>query len=300
MADRGTELMLKGDKKTKKFFGGQSKYEDARELYLEAVVQFKKVQNWQGATEAIEKAIAMDVKLKDDMDRAAHLLEASKTSRKYDFAKAIGYIQDVLVHMEKQAQFARAAKLAEETAEMHREKYLGEEMSAEQVDSLVQWWDRACSYWKMERNATAHLNSCRQKIAELRLQQGKYQDAFEIFEDLGRQCADDAVMRFSARTHFFTALLCLLAQIEAAHKEEGADRFRTKFEEYQERDTQFTNMTQEHRFCTGIVAAFEEDDLKKFGETQKAYEKIMPLDKSRNLMVLRGKAALRSAEEDLC
>eukprot|EP01062_Namystynia_karyoxenos_P005185 TRINITY_DN11828_c0_g1_i1.p1 TRINITY_DN11828_c0_g1~~TRINITY_DN11828_c0_g1_i1.p1 ORF type:complete len:301 (+),score=113.24 TRINITY_DN11828_c0_g1_i1:95-997(+) len=299
MASRAQELMEKGDKKTKKFFGGQSKYEDARDLYQQAANQYKKQQDWPGACAAFEKCLAMDVKLKEDSDRVTDLLEASKCARKFDRAKAVDYMQQALDLMERQGQFAKAAKLAGDVAEMIDEHKGEERLTPEMAEEQIRWWRKSADCWKMERNSTSHANACLVKIADLLTQQGKYAEAIEINEDLGNQYSDDSLLRFNAKGFYFASLLCHLALIEADRKEEGVAKFRAKFEEYTDKDTQFSPQTHEHRFCTTVLQAFEEGDAKLYSQAHKEYERVHPLDRQKTTMILRGKQALKEAEDDL-
>eukprot|EP01065_Artemidia_motanka_P051108 TRINITY_DN8903_c0_g2_i3.p1 TRINITY_DN8903_c0_g2~~TRINITY_DN8903_c0_g2_i3.p1 ORF type:complete len:303 (+),score=67.58 TRINITY_DN8903_c0_g2_i3:63-971(+) len=297
-AGKAEELMQKGEKKKKKFFGGSSKYEDAREAFQEAAVQYKKIQDWQGACEAFKRSMEMSVKLKDDSELLSDLLEQANCTRRFDFKQSAELTQKALEMLEAQGKYLRCAKLAEEQAGLHREQCMDDTPTPGELKQVLKWWEKARDYWKLDRNGASHANSCKQRIAEVKLLLGEYDEAREIYEDLGDFCADDASLRFGARTHYFNALLCLLGTFEGTHRETALAKFTEAFERYQERDTQFTRLTQEHRFCTGVVEAYEAEDVKRYSEAQKTLEKVLPQDRVHTLLILRGKGVLRDADED--
>lgn len=301
-ASPAEELMKQGDKKTKKLFGGQSKYEDAAELYSKAAIQYKKVQDWRGATAAYEKVVAMAVKLKEPGDQIGALEEAAKCALKFDVAKAMSFQEQAIQLMERDGKYNKAGKAAEKNAKALAEQLEEREHgpSEEDQERLIQWWQKAADYYKLEKHSTSDMNACRVHIADINAKLGRYREAIEINEDLGMLYADDALLKFNAKMFFFTSLLCHLAIIDPKDKESGLEKFEEKFAAYQDKDTQFTELTHEHRFCTAVVQAFQDDDPKKYSEAHKAYEKVHPLDRQKTTMVLRGKAALKaSAEDDL-
>ena len=103
--------MEKADKKTKKFFGGSQKYEDARDLYQQAANQYKKVQDWTGAAGAWMKCYEMDQKLKCEMDILEDLTQASKCYRKFDVDESMRCVEKALALHDKNARFDKSAKM---------------------------------------------------------------------------------------------------------------------------------------------------------------------------------------------
>ena len=118
-----------------------------------------------------------------------------------------------------------------------------------------------------------------------------------MFDDLGRQCTEDNLLRFNAKGYFFSALLCQLALVTKGTSE-GIEPFRRRFEDYTSVDLQFCDTTHEYILCKAIIEAYEEEDVKLYAEAVRKYERIIPLDRNREVLLMKGKAVLKSASED--
>eukprot|EP01064_Diplonema_japonicum_P037114 TRINITY_DN8617_c1_g1_i1.p1 TRINITY_DN8617_c1_g1~~TRINITY_DN8617_c1_g1_i1.p1 ORF type:complete len:303 (+),score=80.97 TRINITY_DN8617_c1_g1_i1:41-949(+) len=300
MAAKAAELMEKGDKKTKKFFGGSSKYEDARDLYVQAANQYKKLQDWAGAAGAFMKCYQMSVKTKCDSEMISDLMDAANCYRKFDCKEATETQNMALDLLDKNGRYDRAAKLCIESAKIFEELLHGESGSKEEElnEQLLICYEKARDYYKLMKNSTTHGNEVNRKIANVKTQQGKYEEAIEIFEDLGKQCAEDNLLRFNAKGHFFNALLCQLPLISPMACEPGIDAFRDKFEEYCDIDLQLCDSTHEYEFCKSVISAFEEGDGAIYQEAYRRYDKIIPFEKATELMVLKGKQILNKRVDD--
>eukprot|EP00755_Sulcionema_specki_P022851 Sspe_Gene.77499::Locus_48431_Transcript_1_1_Confidence_1.000_Length_1241::g.77499::m.77499/K15296/NAPA, SNAPA, SEC17; alpha-soluble NSF attachment protein len=295
----GDEFMLKGDKKTKKFFGGSSKYEDARDLYQQGAIQYKKARSWEKAAAAFMRCYEMAKKLECRSDQVQDLLDAAVCYRKFDYNKGIERQREALQLLEREGRYSRCAKLCVEIAEVLEEQRSEVGSTDDLLRTIAQCYSDAAGFWKLERNSTQSIADCRKKEAEILLQLSDgVEKAMEIYEELGRQCAEDAMLRFNAKGHFFMALLCQLSLISSSKKEEGIDHFRSKFDDYQQTDLQFTPQTREHELMTKIIEAFEENDPKIFTEAQREYEKICPLDHVKRTLLLKAKTVLKT--ENLC
>eukprot|EP01060_Flectonema_neradi_P029623 TRINITY_DN4131_c0_g1_i1.p1 TRINITY_DN4131_c0_g1~~TRINITY_DN4131_c0_g1_i1.p1 ORF type:complete len:297 (+),score=64.81 TRINITY_DN4131_c0_g1_i1:45-935(+) len=289
------ELIAKGDKRLKKFFSfGTEKYDDARELYYQAANQFKKVQDWEGAEGAFLKCLEMDKKLKCDSDQIQDLTDAGTCAKKYNYKKAADYWEQAIEKLVATGRHDRAAKLSTDCAKLFEEQLLAGVSDPEGTrQQILEWWEKTLDLYKLNRNSTVHCNDCILKIAEIRILQGSYSEACEMFEDLGKQYADDNLLRFNARGQFFVALLCQLAQIVSPRDEAGIDRLRSKFDQYREIDVQFAEETHEFEFITSAIKAFEDADLTLYTEATRKYDRICPLDKTKEILVLKGRAALK-------
>eukprot|EP01059_Diplonema_ambulator_P030464 TRINITY_DN5228_c0_g1_i2.p1 TRINITY_DN5228_c0_g1~~TRINITY_DN5228_c0_g1_i2.p1 ORF type:complete len:325 (+),score=112.01 TRINITY_DN5228_c0_g1_i2:62-976(+) len=297
---KAAELMEKGDKKTKKFFGGSSKYEDARELYLQGANQYKKVQDWPNAAGAFMKCFQMSQKVKSESDMISDLMEAANCYRKFDYKQATATMGIALDLLDKGGRYDRAAKLCMESAKIFEGilEEEGGEKTMELNEQILMAYEKARDYYKLMRNSTTHANDCAAKIAAVKILQGKYDEALEIYEDLGKHCAEDNLLRFNAKSHFFTALLCQLPLISPMAADPGIDKFRDKFEEYTELDLQFCDTTHEYELCKNIIKAFEDGEVAAYTEAYRRYDKIIPFDKPKEVMVLKGKQILNKRVED--
>ncbi|KAJ9465247.1 Alpha-soluble NSF attachment protein [Diplonema papillatum] len=297
MAEKARELVEKGDKKTKKFFGGAQKYEEARDCYQQAANQYKKVQDWEGAAAAFMKCYDMSAKVKSETDMIQDLTDAGNAYRKFSPDKATGTFSQVLELLDKNGRYDRAAKLCVETAKVCEAELLAGTDSKEQreelQDSIVKWYNKARDYYKLMRNSVTHANDCLAKVADIACLQFKFEEAIEMYEELGKHCVDDNLLRFNAKAHFFTALLCQLPLIAPGAGPEGIERFRAKFEEYCDLDMQFCENTHEYDFCKGVIQAFEDEDPQAYKDAYRRYDRIIPLEKHKEIMVLKGQEILK-------
>ena len=289
------DLVAKGDKRLKKFFSfGSEKYDDAREYYYQAANQYKKVQDWEGAESAFLKCLEMDKKLKCESDQVQDLTDAGMCAKKYNYKKAADYWEQAIEKLVAAARYDKAAKIATDCAKLFEEQLLAGVSDPEGTrQTILEWWEKTLDLYKMNRNSNVNCNDCLQKISEIKILQGLYPEAAEMYEELGKQYADDNLLRFNARTQFFIALLCQLAQITSPRDESGIDRLRTKFDEFRDVDVHFAEQTHEFEFITSAIKAFEDEDLALYTEATRKYDRIVPLDKTKEILVLKGRAALK-------
>ena len=114
-----------------------------------------------------------------------------------------------------------------------------------------------------------------------------------MYEELGRHCAEENLLRFNAKGYFFSSLLCQLALVPTGN-EDGIEVFRSKFEEYTGIDLQFSDSTHEYILCKSIVQAFEDESPKIFTEAMRTFERVNPLNRNKEILLMKGKAVLKS------
>merc|ERR1711916_401183 len=104
------ELITKADKKSKSFWPGSSKYEDAFDMYNRAGNMLKVAKHWDEAGAAYEKAAAMADKLGEGHEAATALVSAAGVYKKTDTARAVTVLQTAAQFYEGENSAAMATK----------------------------------------------------------------------------------------------------------------------------------------------------------------------------------------------
>ncbi|EPY33412.1 alpha-soluble NSF attachment protein [Strigomonas culicis] len=138
-----------------------------------------------------------------------------------------------------------------------------------------------------------------QKMADAKARSGDYAAAQQQFDQLARDALDDPLSRGNARKLFFSALLAQLAGMTPDTLMEAVGVLEETFNEYQELDVQFNVHTREHMLITALIDALQEENVEGFEEAVCEYDNICPLDATRQKMLTKAKATLRSRVNDL-
>lgn len=283
---KADELMDEGEKRLTKFApftSNDEKCEKARDKFLQAATQYKASQNFLRAASAYQRASDMSTKTKCESDFISDCEEAAKCFRKAGDDRATDLFMRVIEMFDKNQKYSQAAKYCVQVAE----GCSGRE--------AAEWLNKAARYYRNEGSKVT-ANEVVIKMAELHIKNGEYDEARLVFDKQGRDALDDRISRGGARKLFFTALLCQIAQLNGANITEGIAELQERFQEYQDLDSQFNELTREHMLVKAVIEAFEEQDLEKLDDAVSEYDNICPLDDKKMKMLLKAKQVLRNAD----
>ncbi|KAH9578617.1 hypothetical protein LSM04_000835 [Trypanosoma melophagium] len=290
MASKGDQLMEEGEKSLKKFslFSfGEDKSERAREKFLQAATQFKSISDFAKAANAYKRAADMSEKSKNEMDMIIDLEEAARCYVKAkDTPTAARMYSRVVDYYDKNQQPHRAGKVCMSLSEITP------------VPEAMGWLERASKYYESQGSKVT-ASEVTLKMADVKARSGDYEGAREIYDRLARAALDDRVSRGGARKLFFTALLAQLASFKSDSIMEDLEVLRDRFEEYQDLDTQFNELTREHMLIKAVIEAIEDESVENMEAAVMEYDNICPLDELRESMLLRAKTALRHRVESI-
>lgn len=275
----GEELQQNAEKALKKFsimsvFGGDSsKYEEAHELYVLAGNAFKIKKSWEQASVCFERAAEISLKnLDSKTDACNHWIEAGACLRRTNATAAAVITNRAIELYKSQGRFSQAARYLKEAAE-----------AAEQegnVELAIQMYAESLENYGLE-SSTSHktqANACMQKIATLDAQLGKFTEAAELFDQLGRDYLEARLLSLSAKTYFQQALMCHMAMRDMV-------AVRTKLDLYKQLDHTFASAP-ECKFIENLADAIESGNADDFAQVCADYDRTKPLDAWRtNILV---------------
>ncbi|NWQ83218.1 SNAB protein, partial [Columbina picui] len=178
---KGSHSFLRG------LFGGNTRVEEACEMYTRAANMFKIAKNWSAAGNAFCQAAKLHMQLQSKHDSATSFVDAGNAYKKADPQEAINCLNAAIDIYTDMGRFTIAAKHHITIAEIYE---------AELVDIEKAGLD--CS----------SANKCLLKVAAYAAQLEQYQKAIEIYEQVGTNTMDNPLLKYSAKEYFFKAALC--------------------------------------------------------------------------------------------
>jgi len=276
--ERANALVLEAQKKmdsTKSFFGrmfsGQSKFEEACELYTRAANSYKMAKKWSAAGNAFCESGKIQLnQIQSKHEAASQYVEAANCYRKNDFEEAINCLQIAIEIFTEMGRFSIAAKHHVTVAEIYESNLMD-------IDQAVRHYTQAADYYKGEESSSA-ANKCMLKVATYSAQQENYLKAINIFEEIAAVCLESSLLKYSARDHLFKASLCTMCQDMTAAQ--------TTIEKYCQMFPAFED-SRELKLLTKLIEAGDEGDTDKFSEAVCEFDSISRLDQWYTTMLLR-------------
>ncbi|OXB54160.1 hypothetical protein ASZ78_012606 [Callipepla squamata] len=315
---KGSHSFLRG------LFGGNTRVEEACEMYTRAANMFKIAKNWSAAGNAFCQAAKLHMQLQSKHDSATSFVDAGNAYKKADPQEAINCLNAAIDIYTDMGRFTIAAKhhitIAEiyeaelvdiEKAIAHYEQaadyYKGEE-SNRQVGS-GRWslpaaltYFAACSSMQQAGEGMpagdvdvlpptqllgidcSSANKCLLKVAAYAAQLEQYQKAIEIYEQVGTNTMDNPLLKYSAKEYFFKAALCHFIVDELNAK--------LALEKYEEMFPAFTD-SRECKLLKKLLEAHEEQNSEAYTEAVKEFDSISRLDQWLTTMLLRIKKSIQ-------
>jgi alpha-soluble NSF attachment protein len=95
-------------------------------------------------------------------------------------------------------------------------------------------------------------------------------EAASIFESIGSECLSNNLLKFQSKSHFFDAILCILAKGDVV----AAD---ISLNKYKDMDYTFPGC-RECKLCEDIVQAYKDMNVDAFTDAVYNYDQISKLD----------------------
>uniref|UniRef100_A0A8C3S6B0 NSF attachment protein beta n=1 Tax=Chelydra serpentina TaxID=8475 RepID=A0A8C3S6B0_CHESE len=276
------QLMAEAEKRVKSshsflrgLFGGNSKVEEACEMYTRAANLFKIAKNWNAAGNAFCQAAKLHMQLQSKHDAAISFVDAGNAYKKADpqgKANEILYknIQILL------GRFTIAAKHHITIAEIYESELVD-------IEKAIAHYEQAADYYKGEESNSS-ANRCLLKVAAYAAQLEQYQKAIEIYEQVGTNTMDNPLLKYSAKEYFFKAALCHFIVDELNAK--------LALEKYEEMFPAFTD-SRECKLVKKLLEAHEDQNCEAYTEAVKEFDSISRLDQWLTTMLLRIKKSLQ-------
>jgi len=267
-------------------FGG-NKLEEAAELLERAANEFKLAKDYRRAANAYEALADARERAKEHHDAAsAHADCGHMYKRVNETALAV-------THYERAASlFAEMGRLAQSAKHL---KEAGETLEASGDDERACGaYARASELYESEEGSSATANAVKLKTAAiLSAKLERFEEATQIFEDVGRASLGNNLLRFSVKGYFLQAGICRLCWCDAIGVLNAVDR-------YDESDPSFAQ-TRERDLLVKCAKAFESGDGDAFSSAVADFDSMSRLDAWKTTMLLKAKKRIAQrveAEED--
>lgn len=280
---------LKGDaekilKRTTIFgFGKNQKFEDAAETYIKAANAFKMSKQWQEAADCYLSAANCQKQTDSPNDSVNSYVEAGNCYKKMNSSQAADMFITAVAMYEESGRIAQAARYLKEIAEIYEQD--------NNTEDALSYYQRAADANEAD-NKKQGASQCLLKIATLASGNDDFSRAATIFEQLGTESMSTTLGAYSAKGHFFSALLCYLASGDAVAT-------RNKLERYKNIDHTFPQ-SRECQLITNLLEAVDNFNSEDFSSACADFNKITPLDPWKTSMLLKAKKYIvAAAEEDV-
>lgn len=285
--EKGRELCDKAVKRLNSFaiFNKQAKFEDAKELFCAAAVQFKLTRNFVAAADAYVQAAECCLKLDSAFEADNLYVQAAKccknSSEKSGLQDAIRYLKIVSKSQLSNNKFSSAAKTMKEIAEIYE--------SLDEFSNAVAAYEDAAKYYQAEDSPTT-ANQCLLKVADIiSVKMEDFRRAAQLYEKVAIDSMDNTLTKWSVKDYFFKALLCQLAVLDASGTRLALDK-------YKDLNVQFGG-SRECKFIEAITEAFAENDIDKFTDVVYEFDNISKLDNWKSKILLTVKLGMKKAQE---
>ncbi|KAK7815760.1 hypothetical protein U0070_025220 [Myodes glareolus] len=246
------QLMAEAEKRVKAshsflrgLFGGNTRIEEACEMYTRAANMFKMAKNWSAAGNAFCQAAKLHMQLQSKHDSATSFVDAGNAYKKADPQEAINCLNAAIDIYTDMGRFTIAAKHHITIAEIyetelvdiekvstgHAYEHGAEESGKEEKVQAIAHYEQSADYYKGEESNSS-ANKCLLKVAAYAAQLEQYQKAIEIYEQVGANTMDNPLLKYSAKDYFFKAALChfIVDELNAkklleAHEEQNSEAY---------------------------------------------------------------------------
>ncbi|KFV05435.1 Beta-soluble NSF attachment protein, partial [Pterocles gutturalis] len=264
-------------------FRGNTRVEEACEMYTRAANMFKIAKNWSAAGNAFCQAAKLHMQLQSKHDSATSFVDAGNAYKKADPQEAINCLNaaiDIYTDMFR-VKFPRAASSDPKLC-------FGSSIRARCFcPQAIAHYEQAADYYKGEesnRQVGFSANKCLLKVAAYAAQLEQYQKAIEIYEQVGTNTMDNPLLKYSAKEYFFKAALCHFIVDELNAK--------LALEKYEEMFPAFTD-SRECKLLKKLLEAHEEQNCEAYTEAVKEFDSISRLDQWLTTMLLRIKKSIQ-------
>uniref|UniRef100_A0A8V5GSC1 Uncharacterized protein n=1 Tax=Melopsittacus undulatus TaxID=13146 RepID=A0A8V5GSC1_MELUD len=262
---------------------GNSRIEEACDIYSRAANMFKMAKNWSGAS--------LHLQLQSKHDAATSFVDAGNAFKKADpqvhFHAHIhwecrsGMRHSHFSHCF-QGRFTIAAKHHISIAEIY-------ETDLVDIEKAIAHYEQAADYYRGEESNSS-ANKCLLKVATYAAQLEQYPRALDIYEQVAAAAMDSPLLKYSAKEHFFRAALCHFC-IDALNAKLAMQKYEEMFPAFSD--------SRECKLLKKLLEAHEEQNVDAYTDAVKEYDSISRLDQWLTTMLLRIKKTIQGEEEDL-
>lgn len=261
-------------------FGGSSKTDEALEKMARAGNLFKMAKKWNEAGKTFTKIANHHLKTGTKHDAATNYVESANCYKKTDPKVAAGSLMKAIDIYTDMGRFSIAAKQHQAVAELY-------EGGLAEVELVIQHYQTAADYFKGEESNSA-ANKCLVKVAEYSAETEKYDQAIQIYEQIGSDCLQSSLLKYAAKDYFFKAAVCHLC-VDGLNAQHAVTKYCELYPAFSD--------SREAKLILGLVNEIENQDVEAFTEVVKKFDSISRLDSKLTTLLLRVKKTLGDGED---
>jgi len=269
------------------WFGGNSYKEEAAELYRSAGVAYKVAKQFDRAGMSFSKCAEMHHILTNKLDELNAYKEAGDCYKQVSPKEAVAAYSAAAEMCMDSNRMGAAAKHYREIGEIHESEF--------EFDKAIRALKQAADFFKMD-NQNSNANTCNLKVAAHSAQHlNDFDSAIKIFEQVGKDAAQNNLLKYSAKKYFFHAGLCRMASGK------DLEESRSFIESYKDYDVTFGKQ-RECQFLLDACDALANGDAEEYTQKITQFDSISQLDPWTTSICLRIKKSISSratAEVDL-
>ncbi|XP_072490718.1 beta-soluble NSF attachment protein isoform X2 [Notamacropus eugenii] len=220
------QLMAEAEKRVKSshsflrgLFGGNTRIEEACEMYTRAANMFKMAKNWSAAGNAFCQAAKLHMQLQSKHDSATSFVDAGNAYKKADPQEAINCLNAAIDIYTDMGRFTIAAKHHITIAEIYETELVD-------IEKAIAHYEQSADYYKGEESNSS-ANKCLLKVAAYAAQLEQYQKAIEIYEQLALEKYEEMFPAFTDSRE------CkLLKKLLEAHEEQNSEAYTEAVKEF--------------------------------------------------------------------
>lgn len=194
--------------------------------------------------------------------------------KKSSATDAVAAYESAILLLTDAGRLTQAAKLCKECAEMYENDEVHNTNNNEKSNVVlaIEMYEQAAELFELE-DSKSQASTCQGKIAELcsaALDPPDLVRSSNIYDQLGRKCLENNLLKFNAKTHFLHSIMCLLAAGDGV----GGEQLLSKYEGI---DYTFGD-SREGKFAKQLVDCVSQYDVEGFATACYEYDRISKLD----------------------
>merc|ERR1719510_230002 len=261
--ERGDALVTEAENKLSRSLFRSGDVAGALDCFQRAVAQYKLAGHWKLAGETLSRMGDIYRKQADHAGAGRLYGEAGNCYRKCSATAAVASYHKSAEQYLELGKFGIPAKHHEAIALIYSKE-------VHPLDnSLVLHHLSLAAHYYYNDNRNAARNKCRLELARVHARMENYQEALQIYEELGYNALESRLLKYSADEYFFRAGLCHLA-IDCLNCQIALQKYVEYYPAFE--------VSREHKFLKSLCSELEQENDEGFEEIVRKNKTLVGLD----------------------
>eukprot|EP00055_Hartaetosiga_balthica_P003280 m.7238 g.7238 ORF g.7238 m.7238 type:complete len:293 (+) comp2736_c0_seq1:60-938(+) len=286
---KAEELMRQAEKKANSgggFFGMFSdptrKAEEAAEMFKNGAIQFKIAKDFQQSGNAYIKGAEQYMKAEQPHEAAALYNDAATALKKISNEESMNCMELAASTYMDMGRFSMAARQYKNMAELNEQ--------TDNRDGAIDCYQKSIDAYEAE-DSESQANKLKAKLGELKALNELFDEAYELFEEVGNKMVDNKLLVYGAKEYFLKAGICRLASGDEIAAKRAAQGYSSGYPQFDD--------TREQRLLFALIEAREEEDEEAFTRALQEYDEIQKLSTWHTNILLKIKKSFEGNDDGL-